>query len=324
MHLVCGEALIDLFVETGKSLAVEAAVGGSPFNVAVGLARLGCSVAYLGGLSNDLFGEHLAGVLDAEGVNRDFVKRSARPTTLSFVSHASDGTVQYAFHGHDAADRNLSIADLPAALPDDIRCLTFGSYSLAVEPIGTALEHLASTAGPKRVVSLDPNVRPNLIDRWPAWHRRFERFLGFSTIVKASEEDVTHAFGAGCDLVELGRRWLNTGPSLVVLTRGDKPLLAFGAFGELEVPVRAIAVVDTVGAGDSFHAALIAALDRASSLSTDVLRRLNRGTAERVLAFATVAAALTCSRRGAALPRLAEVEAALAEADRRALTQPQR
>ncbi len=133
MILVCGEALIDLFVgrAEGAEMPARAVAGGSPFNVAIGLARLGVDACFLGGISRDRFGALLARMLIGEGVDDRFLVRTDRPTTISIVATDDNGQPSYAFHGEGAADRWVTIADLPAALPPEVRALTFGSYTMA-------------------------------------------------------------------------------------------------------------------------------------------------------------------------------------------------
>lgn len=308
MILVCGEALIDMFVAVDHGrLALEAVAGGSPFNVARGLGRLGRSVGYVGALSVDAFGAHLAQSLRADGVDLRHTVTLDAATTLSVVSTGDAGAVRYAFHGEGCADRLMTRDRLPTSL-DGISCITCGSFSLAVEPSGYAFEAFAlqaATAG--RVISLDPNVRPSLIQDRDGWQRRFARLIGAATIVKASEEDILHAYGAEASPLALARSWREEGVALVVITRGASPALAIGAFGLLEVPVRPVPFVDAVGAGDSFHAALLAALDQRGMLSREAIGALDGQTAGEVLGFAATAAAVTCSRRGADLPDLAAV-----------------
>jgi fructokinase len=309
MLLVCGEALIDVFVRMEAGLVLKAAAGGSPFNVAMGLGRLGMPTAFLGAISHDVFGDYLQNTLRNAGVSLDFVQRTPKQTTLSIVSDQADGSVRYTFHGQDTADRDLNLADLPKVLSPEIRCVAFGSYSLAVEPVGDTLEHFAHRVGTDRVISLDPNVRPSLIPNREEWRRRFKSLLSRASIVKASDEDIEHGIEPGCDLHQLGQTWRDQGCALVVITRGPKPVLAFGSFGELEVQAPTVDVIDTVGAGDSFHAALLASLHQRSLLSPDALRALDSVNAAAVLDFAASAAAVTCSRRGADMPTWGEVQA---------------
>jgi fructokinase len=314
MILVCGEALIDLFVGDGAggaSLPVQAAAGGSPFNLAVGLARLGAPVGYLGGLSRDSFGAFLTARLAAEGVETGQAKRSTRPTPLAVVSPDPAGHPEYTFHAQDCADRDLTPADLPPTLGPEVEAVAMGSYTLAVEPVGSAFLALAQREAANRVVSIDPNLRPAVIGSLDRWRERFDGFLRASSIVKLSLEDLQAAYGTATAPEELARRWLDMGVGLVVLTMGERGAVAWSARGSAVQPGRQVAVADTVGAGDTFHAALLARLRQRGLLRREAVAALDTETLGDVLHFGTVAAGITCSRRGADLPRAAEVEAAL-------------
>lgn len=314
MILVCGEALIDLFVggpATGGGLPATAAAGGSPFNVAVGLARLGAPAGYFGGLSRDAFGAFLAERLDADGVDTAFAKRSAKPTPLVVVSTDAAGIPAYTIHAHDCADRDVTEADLPAALGPEVDALATGSYALAVEPVAGALLALAEREGARRVVSLDPNLRPDIVGDLGRWRDRFERFVRTASIVKLSEEDLRAAYGPEENPEERAWRWLRAGVALVVLTRGTDGATAYHAAGAFHEPSSAVAVADTVGAGDTFHAALLARLRQRDLLRRDALAALDPAAVRDALRYAAAAAGVTCTRRGADMPNADEVRAAL-------------
>jgi fructokinase len=309
MILVCGEALIDLFVgeADGRGLNAHAATGGSPFNVAVGLARLGVPTGFLGGISTDRFGRLLADTLAAEGVETRFLKRSARPSPLVVVSPDADGQPSYVFHAHECAERDLVEADLPATAA--FQAIALGSYALAVEPIGSSLLALTERAG-DLVVSLDPNLRPSIVGDLDAWRRRFERFVRTAAIVKLSREDLVAAYGPA-DPAVLAAGWFLRGVLLVVVTDGEKGATAYHRDGTLWRPGRTVAVVDTVGAGDTFHAALLARLSQQGLLTRTALAALDDAALADLLDYACAAASITCTRRGADLPHAADVAEAL-------------
>src|SRR5215470_11823131 len=160
MILVCGEALVDLFIlsEKGTRLAAEAVAGGSPFNVAIGLARLGCPAALCTGLSTDRFGRLLTDVLTREGVNLDYAMRTPRLTTISVVATDREGHPMYSFHGEGTADRNITVADLKPDLAPAIEAITFGSFTLVIEPVAEAYLALAQREAGRRAIFLDPNI----------------------------------------------------------------------------------------------------------------------------------------------------------------------
>ncbi|MGE7418941.1 carbohydrate kinase family protein [Methylobacterium tarhaniae] len=318
MILVCGEALIDLFVETGRpapgrgGLPALAVAGGSPFNLAIGLRRLGADSAFLAGLSSDAFGRMLADRLAAEGVDLTVAKESARPTPLAIVSTGADGHPAYSFHAAACAHADLGVADLPAALPERVRAIAMGSFSLVAEPVGTAYAALAAREARRRVISLDPNLRLGLIPDLHRWHARFGELAAHADIVKLSDEDLRAAYGAEADEGEIARGWLAAGVALVVVTAGSDGARAYQAGGTLAVPGREVAVIDTVGAGDTFHAALLARLDRDGRLSRDALLSLEPGLLRDILSEAVAAASLTCTRLGADLPTRDDLLSALA------------
>jgi fructokinase len=308
MILVAGEALFDVFVgaERGNALALEARPGGSPFNVALGLARLGQAVGFLGGLSEDFLGGRLMRLLQEEGVDAGFVQRRRQPTTLSIVGLDPDGSPAYAFYG-DGADRALSAADLPE-LPERLRALHFGSFSTVVEPIGSALEALLRRESARRLISFDPNVRTTIEPDIEVWRRKFASFLPFVHLLKISEEDQQLLF-PGADPGGLAKSWLAEGLRLVVLTRGAKGVRAWSSEWTIERPAVAVKIVDTVGAGDSYQAALLAGLSETGRLDPKSLGAVTGAALEGLLDFAGAAAAITCSRRGADMPRRAELPA---------------
>jgi fructokinase len=176
-----------------------------------------------------------------------------------------------------------------------------------VEPSATAIAALLRRETGRRAVSLDPNVRPLAVGDVGAFRLRFEELLACASIVKASEEDV-QAFYGPADLGEVATDWLRRGPRLVVFTRGPTGPLAFTASGRIERPAPRVDVVDTVGAGDTFHGALLAALSMDGLLSPG-MPDLDAARLVRALDFAAAAASLVCARRGADPPTLAEVAA---------------
>lgn len=309
MFVVCGEALWDLYgAESGQGLVFDARIGGSPFNVAVGLSRLGQEAALLTGLSTDRLGQRLMAALEAEGVSTRHVVRSDRPTTLSLVELGPDGSPGYAFYGGGTADRSLEVADLPA-LGEEVWGLHAGSFSLVAEPVGTSLLTLLGREAGRRLVTLDPNVRLTAEPDIGVWRRRVSCFVSRSDLVKVSAEDLELLY-PGIAVGEVAAAWRESGAEIVIVTRGAAGAEAFGGFRHVEMPVAPIEVVDTVGAGDSFMAALIAGLAERRAVTRAGLVELGAEEVAELLAFAAGAAAITCSRRGADSPRRAELPAA--------------
>jgi fructokinase len=304
MYLVCGEALFDMFArgEGGDALELSARPGGSPFNVAIGLTRLGHRAALFTGLSTDVPGRRLHALLAGEGVCLDYLVDKPQRTTLVLVALDAAGVPQYSFYGDGCADRAIVPADLPT-LDDGIGGLHFGSYTLVTEPTASSYFALAQRERGRRLVSLDPNVRPTVEPDMRIWRERVAQWRRIADIVKVSEEDLA-LLHPGMPLDAIVRDWLQAPTQLLVVTRGAGGALGFSAKGGVEMPAADVAVVDTVGAGDSFQAALLSQLPDAASLraASGSLQRL-----EQVLAFATRAAAITCGRAGADPPHAYEL-----------------
>ena len=302
-----GEALID-FTSTG-TLAFQGHPGGSPFNTAVACARLGQPTGFLTQISRDLFGEALVEHLRANGVDLRFVLRSDAPSTLAFVEHAP-GTNRYAFFRTGAADAGYAPRPLPE-LPAETTFLHFGSISLLQEPAAGAIEAMVAANAGRRIVVLDPNVRANMIPDLAAYRRRFSGWLAHTDLVKLSDEDV-ELLAPGRSPAQAAEGWLAAGPSAVVITYGGSgAILHRRGAGPMEVSAPSVAVVDTIGAGDTFTAGLSVAMAQREVARAEQLRSLPDETWREIMRFAATAAALNCTRAGANPPRLAEVLAFL-------------
>ncbi|MEM1049085.1 MAG: carbohydrate kinase [Pseudomonadota bacterium] len=306
MFLVCGEALWDLFATDGADgLTLDARIGGSPFNVAVGLARLDRKVALLTGMSRDPMGQRLTAALIDEQVGTKYLVETSQPSTLSLVDVGPDGTPAYTFYGHDAADRTLRVEDLPVLGPD-VWGIHAGSYSLVVEPVGSSLLSLVEREAGRRLITLDPNVRLTVEPDTALWRGRIDRFATHADLIKVSDEDLGLIF-PGATAAEIAGRWLDAGAGLVVVTRGESGAEAFLPNSHYSVAGHQIELVDTVGAGDTFQAAMIAGLSELGIWSRQTLDRMAPERLCTLIGFATRAASVTCSRRGADLPYRTEL-----------------
>lgn len=307
MFLVCGEALMDVFPAgaTPAGLALDARIGGSPFNVAVGLARLGQPVGFVGGISTDSFGQRLLQALQAEGVDLSTVQRQSAPTTLSVVAADAEGVPTYAFHGEHGADRLLDPRALET-LPAAAQVLQFGSFAMVVEPIATTLRLLVEREHGRRLIAYDPNVRLNVEPSVPRWRAAVEWMAQRTHLLKISSEDAALLYPYE-QLQALARRWLAQGVSLVVITCGKLGSAAFTTREMAHAEAVPVQLVDTVGAGDTFQAALLTWLAEHEVLRPQALHTLAAAQLKDALAFASRAAAITCSRRGADLPRRGEL-----------------
>ncbi len=300
MILCCGEALLDMLPrQTAVGEAVFAPhAGGSVFNTAIALGRLGAKVGFFSGISDDLFGAMLVQGLSRSGVDCSVTHRSSRPTTLAFV-RLVDGQATYAFYDENTAGRMLSIDDLPALT--DENALFFGGISLMAEPCGTAYETLALQASAKRVVMLDPNIRPDFIADEQAYRGRITRMIAAADIVKLSDDDLRWLEGPG-EIADLAAGLLHRGPSLICITEGARGATGYTRAGATFVAARKVDVVDTVGAGDTFNAGVLASLDDAGALTNSAVRDLPETLVEQALSLGVRAAAVTVSRAGANPP----------------------
>lgn len=308
MFLVCGEALFDFFLESEEgpaSSTYAAKAGGSPFNVAIGLARMERVSGLLTGLSGDLLGQRLAQVLADEGVSTAYAVPTERPTTLSLVGLDASGVPAYQFYKNGSADTGLTEADLPV-LGTEVAGLHFGSYSLAVAPVADALASLA-LAQTHRFISVDPNIRPTVEPDMDVWRARIGVLLPCADVVKISAEDLA-LLRPGLSAEAFAAELIDVGVRLVVVTDGGEMATGWTSSGlhATAVPPR-VAVVDTVGAGDTFQAALLARLLSDPEGPRAAVRALDTAGLASLLDFAARAAAITCSRRGADLPRAAEL-----------------
>lgn len=308
MIVSCGEALIDFVPQEGVDGAAgyRPLPGGSPFNVAIAAARLGQPAGFLGRISRDFFGDQLVATLDVNGVDTGLVARGDEASTLAFVSLAEGQEPRYAFFNTGAADRSLVPGDVPDPLPAEIDCLHFGSFSLAVEPAATTLAGLMRRETDRRVVSLDPNVRPTLVGEHGAYVARVEALVRLATIVKVSAADLEWLY-PGEVAGTIAERWRQSGPAVIAVTAGEQGAFALTATGRAESPGASVTVVDTVGAGDSFQAGLLVRLAELGRLSRDGLAALSEAELADALAFAGRAAAITCTRPGADPPHRDEV-----------------
>ncbi|WP_339435540.1 carbohydrate kinase [Pseudomonas orientalis] len=306
MYLVCGEALFDFFSEEDASglaskVNYKSIAGGSPFNVAVGLRRLGIEAGLFGGVSTDFLGRRLVQVLEDEGVSQQFLVEFAAPTTLAMVAVGANGSPQYSFRGEGCADRQLQVAHLPV-LGDEIRGLHIGSFSLVVQPIGDTLLALVQRESGKRLISLDPNVRLNPQPDIQLWRDRIAELVKHADLIKVSDEDL-HLLYPEQSPESVLQGWLQHRCQLIFLTRGGDGASVFSRrHGTWSQPAIDIVMADTVGAGDTFQAALIAWLTEQQLDSVEGLLQLSREQIDAMLGFAIRAAALTCTRTGPDLP----------------------
>lgn len=317
MILCCGEALIDMIPTPTTPLATTGGddvgrmgyvphSGGAIFNTAIALGRLGVKTGMLSGVSSDLFGDQLGAALTASHVDTSHIVRSDRPTTLAFVNLV-DGHATYTFYDENSAGRMLNPEDLPT-VSADVSALYFGGISLACEPGAEAYATLAAHQGAGRVVMLDPNIRPGFVDDVSRYRARLEAMIGLADIVKVSDEDLDWLV-PGPDALSNKVGMLGcSGRAIVIVTRGRHGATAYLASGdEISVPANPVEIVDTVGAGDTFNAGVLARLSELGFLTKDALIGATSAQIGEALSFGAKVAAVTVSRAGANPPWATEL-----------------
>jgi fructokinase len=283
----------------------EACPGGCPYNSAIAAARLGVPTWFIGKTSKDFLGDKIVAKLRDSGVDTSMLVRSEQAVTLAFVERDAEGNAKYAFYSADAADRFFMPSDLPAALPEQAVFLVVGSISLVEEPSCSTILSLVEREHLHRLISFDPNVRPSLIQSKSEYRARFEWVCRRSAIVKASDSDLEWVYEMPAE--EAVSRVLALGPELVALTLGERGAMIFTKKYRCELAAARVKVVDTIGAGDSFQAALLAGLGWLKVRDRGSLASLSEDSLKAVLRLATAVAALDCTKRGAEPPTLHEV-----------------
>lgn len=314
MFTVVGEALVDLVAERDDPATFHAHAGGSPFNVAITLGRLGEQVALAARSGRDAFGAMLEAKARDSGVSFARWQVVAEPTTLAVAGLDPDGRAQYDFYLDSTAGLGWddSVADLVSG--DDPDVLHLGSIASWRPPSAAvlqALQHRLHARG-STLISYDPNVRPALIGDRDAVRASIERCVGAAHLIKASDEDVEFLY-PGTPLEQVARAWCELGATLVVVTLGADGAVALGAHGEItRRPGRSITVADTVGAGDSFAGGLLAALGAEGLARPGALAGATAAQLGSALGEAVAVSAMTCARAGANPPTRAELDAWLA------------
>ncbi len=309
-----GEALIDL-VPAERAGFYEAAPGGSPANVAIGLARLGVPVRFAARLSGDAFGRRLRAHLAANGVDLSSAIRADQPTSLAIVEVDPLGGVEYDFRVQGTADWQWTDAELAGIPVESVVALHTGSLAAALLPGSEPIERLVQRSRASATISYDPNCRPALTGSRETVVQRVQRLVSLADVVKASAEDLAW-LAPGRAPADVAAAWLRCGPALVVITLGAEGVLACArTTASVFRPGRRIEVVDTVGAGDAFVSALLAALYQRGLLGAHrrgALLTIGQPTLVEILDEAVLASAMTCARRGADPPTRAELRAVLA------------
>ena len=299
MIVVVGESLVDLVPNGADALSVHC--GGSPFNTARALARLGQPVSFLGCISEDSLGRRLRAALGADGVALESVISTPLPTTLAFAELDADGVASYRFYIEGTSAPSLGAATALKALPSEFDALHFGSLGLMLEPLAEAVGAVVEAGASRGVLTVfDPNIRPSMVSDRARYVARLDRVLSRTDVVKASTDDLAWLEpGVAPDLV--ARHLLDRGPRIVLLTRGAEGATVLSSDGAATVASPRVTVVDTIGAGDAFSAGFLAWW-RHRGLGREALSDLD--TVAEAARFACLVASRTVEQPGATPPRM--------------------
>ena len=295
---VTGEVLIDLIPEGADRKPI---VGGGPANTAKALSKLGIDTQFIDGISTDDFGQMAKGELFSAGVKLDYVKFSDKPTCLAIVSLSDSGSASYEFVIANTATFDFTSDWLPNPQSERPSLLHIGTLATAIEPGAAVLFEWAQSVAKVAPIVFDPNVRPAVITDRDQYVKQVELWVSISSAIKVSYEDIRWLYPS-LEIEQVVDNWLVKGPSLIVVTYGDKGLAGYRVGDKVSVDAVKVVVADTVGAGDTVGAILVEAIVK------DGLDNLSGVRLEMMLKRAAKAAAITVSRSGANPPTLKEIE----------------
>ena len=295
---VVGEVLIDLIREGADCKPV---VGGGPANTAKSLAKLGIDTQFIDGISTDGYGQMAKDELVSAGVKLDYVKYSDKPTCLAIVSLSESASATYEFVIENTATFDFTSDWLPNPQTDRPSLLHIGTLATVIEPGASVLFKWAQSVAKVAPIVFDPNIRPAVISDREQYLAQIERWVAISSVVKVSDEDIKWLYPS-IKIEEVVNNWLTKGPSLIVVTYGDKGLTGYRKGEVVSVKAVKVKVADTVGAGDTVGAILVEAIVK------DGLASLTGSRLEIMLKRAAKAAAITVSRVGANPPTSEELE----------------
>ena len=295
---VTGEVLIDLIPDGSDRTPI---VGGGPANTAKALSKLGIDTQFIDGISSDKYGQMAKDELVASGVKLDYVKYSDKPTCLAIVSLNNSGSASYEFVIENTATFDFTPDWLPNPQTERPALLHIGTLATVLEPGASVLFDWAQSVAKVSPVVFDPNIRSAVISDRDLYVKQVERWLSISSAVKVSDEDIRWLYPS-LEIDQVVNNWLAKGPSLIVVTYGDKGLAGYRQSEKVSVDAVKVVVADTVGAGDTVGAILVEAIVK------DGLKSLSGVRLEMMLKRAAKAAAITVSRSGANPPTLKEID----------------
>ena len=295
---LAGEVLIDLIPEGSERKPI---VGGGPANTAKALSKIGIDTQFIDGISTDNYGQMAKAELISAGVKLDYVKYSDKPTCSAIVSLSNSGSATYEFVIQNTATFNFTSDWLPNPKSEGPSLLHIGTLATAIEPGASVLFEWAQSVAKVAPVVFDPNIRPAVISDRDLYVKQVERWVSISSSVKVSDEDIKWLYPS-LEIEQVVNNWLTKGPSLIVVTYGDKGLAGYRVGEKVSVDAIKVAVADTVGAGDTVGAILVEAILK------DGLKSLSGVRLEMMLKRAAKASAITVSRTGANPPSKEEID----------------
>jgi fructokinase len=304
-YLVCGEALIDLIKQPNGSWIAHN--GGGPLNTAKALAQLGAPAEFLGRISKDNFGQQLMAEIDQYGVGTKYLVSAQEPTSMAVVQLDDAGAASYSFYLEQTSNFSWQVAELPTEI-SDFQAIHIGTLALVIPPGDAVLLAWLKNLRQQPLLMIDLNVRPSVIPDPIDYRIKLEPWLEFADVLKVSEEDLLFLFPEQ-GWQEVSSSMLKRYPiSIVAVTLGSGgAALVTREFIVFENAPK-IDVIDTVGAGDTFSAALLYKLESLGLLSKESLTLITSDPLQTALHFAVNAAALSCTKAGAVPPTLAEIE----------------
>lgn len=295
---VVGEVLIDLIPERDQYFAF---VGGGPANTAKALAKLGVKTYFIDGVSNDEYGQMAKTELLSADVLLDYAQFSNKPTCTAKVTLSKSGSASYEFLIEDTASFDFSASWLPDPLSLRPSLLHIGTLATVIEPGASVLFEWAQNVAQVAPIVFDPNIRPAVLGDRVEYVKKVEKWVAISSTVKVSDEDLNWLY-PGKAINEIIKKWLDVGVELVVVTLGDKGIVAYRKNEQISVDAVKVVVADTVGAGDTVGAVLVEAI------VDNGLDRLTGEVLKTMLNRASRAAAITVSRAGANPPSKEEID----------------
>jgi fructokinase len=297
---VCGEALIDLIPVTPGSDQRQVIPGGGPANTAHALARLDIPTEFIGGLSDDQYGQRMRSEFIAGRVGLTFTPEHQLPTCLAIVSIDIDGGATYEFKIDGTATFAFATENLPDPKLVNPEAIYIGTLATIIEPGASILKDWILQAKDYAPIIYDPNIRSSVISDRSRYQEVVKNWVVLSNVVKASEDDLAWLY-PDTDPLKIARSWVSQGVQLVVVTKGENGIVGVTENQEVSIPGVKVEVIDTVGAGDTVGAVLVEALIEFG------LEKLTSELLSHTLHRAALAAAITCSRAGANPPTKAEL-----------------